>query len=289
MRTITYIAVPLRQGAEKRGTELAPQSLWEGAKEIIRRYAQVEQVALPLPEIRTEAPAKYADMAQYMRQLKQTVQACMDDSLPFTVGGDHALGLGTVAAAAARYEDLGVIWFDAHGDMNTEATSHTGHIHGMPLAAAMGLCASELNEVADRHIQPEHIFWVGTRSLDEGEQALAKQLNLHVYSAQTVREQGMPYVMEQIQAELQRLHIRHLHVSIDIDAMDPQIVPATGVPETQGLNNTEYEQFVDRLLWLPAQLSSMDFVEYNPLLDDEAQHTKQWCLYAIERLMKAIR
>ena len=290
MNKLTYISVPLWQGAEKRGIEQAPKTFWEnGVQPILRTFFDVEQIVLPHLTEELSSSNKYALFADYLKQLKQAVLTTFaQGSLPFIVGGDHALGLGSVAAVTERYDNAGVIWFDAHGDMNTEQTSPTGHIHGMPLAAAMGLCESELNDVATKRIKPENIFWVGTRSLDAGEQALIEKLHLHVYTTEYVRSVGMKQVLAEIRAELQHLQISHLHCSIDIDAMDPTIVQATGVAEPEGLNNEDYETFVEGLPLLPVQLTSIDFVEYNPLLDDTKQSSLTWCLDAINKLMKAI-
>ena len=272
-----------------RGTDAAPRILEEGGLDaILERYTTLRKVSLPAITQTTDTQNKYAVLADYLQQVKQTVVEHMRDSLPFLIGGDHAVGLGSVAAAAETYDDLAVIWFDAHGDMNTEETSLTGHIHGMPLAAAMGLCRSELNQVAGKPINPAHIFWVGTRSLDEGESALAQRLQLHVYSAEQVRQHGMKQVMAAIREEMQGMGLNHLHCSIDVDAMDPSVVCATGVKEDGGLQPEDYTQFIEALAQLPVQLTSLDWVEYNPLLDDPDMHTQQWCLKSIDQLMKAI-
>ena len=290
MRPIHYIAVPLWQGAEKRGVEIAPQALMEGGLDaIMQRYAAVTyQEVAPIPD-EPDKDTKYAVLARFCQTLKQVVaQSLREGALPFCVGGDHALGLGSVAAAAEQYDDLGLIWFDAHGDMNTESGSKTGHIHGMPVAALMGLCSSELNEVATRRMKPDHIFWIGTRSLDPGEQALIDKLHLHVYTAEYVRQKGMDHVMAEVRQEIQRLGITHLHCSFDVDAMDPTIVPATGVAESNGLTQHEYATFVHALAQLPLQLTSIDLVEYNPLLDDANKNSRAMCLQAVEILLREI-
>ena len=290
MRPIHYIAVPLWQGAEKRGVEMAPRSLMEGGLDaIMQRYAAVTyQEVAPIPD-EPDKDTKYAVLARFCQTLKQVVvQSLREGALPFCVGGDHALGLGSVAAAAEQYDDLGLIWFDAHGDMNTESGSKTGHIHGMPVAALMGLCSSELNEVATRRMKPDHIFWIGTRSLDPGEQALIDKLHLHVYTAEYVRQKGMDHVMAEVRQEIQRLGITHLHCSFDVDAMDPTIVSATGVAESNGLTQHEYATFVHALAQLPLQLTSIDLVEYNPLLDDANKNSRAMCLQAVELLLREI-
>lgn len=290
MRPIHYIAVPLWQGAEKRGVEMAPQALMEGGLDaIMQRYAAVTyQEVAPIPD-EPDKDTKYTLIARFCQTLKQVVaQSLREGVMPFCVGGDHALGLGSVAAAAEQYDDLGLIWFDAHGDMNTESGSKTGHIHGMPVAALMGLCSSEVNEVATRRMKPDHIFWIGTRSLDPGEQALIDKLHLHVYTAEYVRQKGMDHVMAEVRQEIQRLGITHLHCSFDVDAMDPTIVSATGVAESNGLTQHEYATFVHALAQLSLQLTSIDLVEYNPLLDDANKNSRAMCLQAVELLLREI-
>ena len=125
---------------------------------------------------------------------------------PLVVGGDHSLGLGSVAGAAMACENLGVIWFDAHGDFNTEETSPSGNLHGMPCAALMGWCRSSMKEVPRKTVAPENFYWVGTRDLDPGEVQMAKQNGLHIFSAEEVRHRGMNAVMDDIIADLDRLH-----------------------------------------------------------------------------------
>lgn len=290
MQKATCICVPLWQGAEKQGPESAPQALLDsGADKILQRYFDTDFVTLPAIKEQITPHNKYAVLARYMQRLKHTVSdSIAHGAFPFILGGDHALGLGSVAGASEHYDNLGLIWFDAHGDMNTEATSPTGHIHGMPIAALMGLCASDLNNVATRRIKPENIFWIGTRSLDRGEKELIERMQLHVYTTEEVRTEGMSHIMERVRKDILQNGISHLHCSVDIDAMDPTIVTATGVAEPDGLMTDEYKQFADLLPELPVRLTSLDFVEYNPLLDDETQSTRQWCLNAIDYLIKAI-
>lgn len=290
MRKIDYISVPLWQGADKRGVEKAPQALLEaGVGTILEQYCEVGYRRMPELTTVVSDLTKYRVLSHYLLDLKRRIlESYANGYLPFIVGGDHAIGLGSVAAAAERYDDLGIIWFDAHGDMNTESTSPSGHIHGMPLAAAMGLCSSELNHVATTRINPQHIFWIGTRSLDEGEKTLAEHLNLHIYSSDYIHRHGMSHTMATIQSEFQRMHIKHVHSLIDVDAMDPRIITATGVKEVNGLSTTDYNIFVDTIGQMPIQLTSFDFVEYNPLLDDSEKHSLHWCIASIERLMKAI-
>lgn len=208
--------------------------------------------------------------------------------IPIFVGGDHSLGLGSVAASAQYDSNVGVIWFDAHGDMNTEQTSPTGNVHGMPVAALMGLCDSALNDVAKVNIKPQNIFWIGARDLDEGERQLVSQFNLNVYSTEYIHVHGMQRVMNEVVQKMQKQGVEHVHLSFDIDAMDPTIVAATGCLVPNGLNNTDFDIFVQSIASLQQHIIALDFVEYNPLLDDSQQTSLGWCCHVLKQLCNAI-
>ena len=207
---------------------------------------------------------------------------------PLIIGGDHSLGLGSVAGAALAYDDMAVIWFDAHGDFNTESTSPTGNLHGMPAAAAMGWCKSGLSSVAIKTIPPRNFFWIGVRDLDDGEKTFAANNNLHIYSAEDVRQRGMFEILNEIIQILQSNNISHIHLSIDIDGMDPSIVCGTGTKVDRGINNGQFYTFIDRI-FSTNKVVSADFVEYNKLLDDENHTTATWCKEALHYISSRIK
>lgn len=204
-----------------------------------------------------------------------------------TIGGDHTIGLGSVAGTLQEDGNVGLIWFDAHGDMNTEKTSPTGNAHGMPVAALMGLCSSALNNVATTRIKPENIFWVGARDLDEGEKDLAQQLHLNVYSTEHIHEEGMKNVMGDIENKMRKLNITNLHLSFDVDGLDPVIFPATGVKVAKGMNLQDFEIFAVSLTTMP-RIMAMDIVEYNPLLEQGEISCRRRIIALIERLLHVI-
>lgn len=201
-------------------------------------------------------------------------------------GGDHSLALGSIAAVLAQEPNTGVIWFDAHTDINTEASSPSGNAHGMPVAALMGLCASALNEVATVRLHPQHIYWVGARDIDPGEWEILRRLGIedHVYSSDDVHRRGMNVVMDEIAARMAEQGITALHLSFDVDGMDPSIVAATGTKVPNGLTQADLDTFIAHLSSLPP-MRSMDFVEYNPLMDDEAKTTGKWCEETLMRVV----
>lgn len=205
-------------------------------------------------------------------------------------GGDHSLALGSIAGVLQHEPNVGVIWFDAHTDINTEATSPTGNAHGMPVAALIGLCQSALNEVATVRLQPQNIFWLGARDLDAGEVEILKQIGIydHVYSSDDIHQRGMKEVMDDIRQRMMAQGITALHLSFDVDGMDPAIVAATGTKVPNGLTQAELDDFIQQLSSLPA-MHSMDFVEYNPLMDDEQQTTGKWCKKTLDKLCSVLR
>ena len=286
MKKLSYISAPLWQGAETRGVEKAPQVLIEaGVDVILQQYFDVSHIQIPELTTDIDNNNKYEILAQYLKEVKNIVSTCQQSgTVPLVVGGDHSIGLASVAASAENYDNHGLIWFDAHGDMNTEATSPTGHIHGMPVAAIMGFCKSELNNIPTRHVNPQNIFWIGARSLDEGEQELAKRLYLNIYSTDYIHQVGMQSVMQDIKEKIEAQYIQHLHLSFDVDAFDPTLFPATGVPEQNGLSMNDFNLFSAALPSQP-DLIAIDFVEYNPTLDHKDMRYGQFAINLLNTML----
>lgn len=291
-KEISVIRVPLWYGCERQGVEMAPVMLSEALKASEFSKNIAEEIDIPIPEIQADSSidihTQYINpVVEVNKHLASVVaQQIAQGRLVLTIGGDHAIGLGSVSGSLKQDENVGVIWFDAHGDMNTEATSPTGHIHGMPTAALMGLCKSELNEVSNPHLKPENIFWIGARSMDEGERELAQKLHLNIYPTKHIHNVGMKTVMQDICEKLRQQDIQHVHLSFDVDAFDPTIFPATGVPVHNGLWIEDFKEFVSLLTTLP-QLCAIDMVEYNPLMDNQEYDCKQKSIDFIEQLLNA--
>ena len=181
---IAYIGVPIALGADRKGVELAPDFFRnEGVVKMLDHICgcydlgNVQSSIIAEEKHAADPAVKYlSTIVDISSQLRDKVASVIRQGyFPLIVGGDHSLGLGSVAGAALAYNDIAVIWFDAHGDFNTEETSPTGNLHGMPAAAAMGWCKSELSSVATKTIPPRNFFWIGARDLDEGEKAFAEK------------------------------------------------------------------------------------------------------------------
>jgi len=192
--------------------------------------------------------------------------------MPIVLGGDHSLGAGSVAAAAewarkAQNLPIGLIWVDAHGDMNTPATSSSGNVHGMPLAALLGGEPAELSRIGtfSPKVLPAHTVLVGIRNLDDREKVLVKESGVHVFTMKDIDRQGIAAVVEQA-VNLAGNGTAGIHVSFDMDVCDPLIAPGVGTPVKGGLDYREAHMVME-IIADSGRLTSLDLVEVNPTLD----------------------
>lgn len=294
---IAYIGVPIALGADRQGVEIAPDYFRNaGIVKMMSNIAGCHDLGNVQSSIIAEAKysaspeVKYLDTVVDMTtQLRDKVSSVIRQGyFPLIIGGDHSLGLGSGAGAAIACDNVAIIWFDAHGDFNTEETSPSGNLHGMPCAALMGLCKSRMSDVVIKQIPPRNFFWIGARDLDPGEIQFAQDYNLHIYSTEEVRERGIYSVMNEVISILSVQGINKVHLSIDIDSMDPSIVCGTGTKVRDGLLNGEFYSFID-LIFNTGKVVSTDFVEYNYLLDDEDKTTAKWCIEALHYLALKIQ
>ena len=294
---IAFIGVPIALGADRKGVEQAPDYFRnKGIVKMLHNISgcydlgNVQSSIIAEQKYSANPEVKYLDTVVDMTtQLRDKVESVIRQGyFPLVVGGDHSLGLGSAAGVALACDNIGVIWFDAHGDFNTEETSPSGNLHGMPCAALMGWCKSRLAEVATKQIPSQNFFWIGARDLDPGEVEFAKEYNLHIYTADMVREKGMAVVMSEVVKTLEEQNINKVHLSIDIDGMDPSIICGTGTKVEEGLNNGQFYTFVDSI-FASNKVVSTDLVEYNHLLDDEDETTGMWCIEALHYLALKIK
>jgi arginase len=280
MRPVHIIGVPLDLGGNRRGTDMGPSafriaSLSEQVSSLGWAVTDKGDIPSPIPEKKGagDASKRYVrEIARVCQKLFQSSLASLaEGALPIVLGGDHSLGAGSVAAAAAhlRRQDrpLGLIWVDAHGDMNTPATSESGNVHGMPLASLLGGEPAELAHfVADGpSVLPEHTVLVGIRNLDDREKELVRASRVHVFTMKDVDRLGIAEVMERALA-LASHGTGGIHVSFDMDVCDPTIAPGVGTPVKGGLDYRE-AHVVMEMVSESGTLTSLDLVELNPTLD----------------------
>jgi arginase len=282
MSPVHIIGVPLDLGGGRRGVDMGPSAfriarLAERLRGIGYDVHDKGDVEAPIPEVqaeRDESKRYITEIARVCQALYKSVLASLQESaLPLTLGGDHSLGAGSVAAAAtwareAKGLPLGLLWVDAHGDMNTPATSPSGNVHGMPLAALLGPEPAELARIGGPApaVRPEHTVLVGVRNLDVHEKALVRASGVHVFTMKDIDRRGMAEVAEQA-VQLASAGTAGVHVSFDIDVCDPTIAPGVGTPVRGGLDYREAHLLME-LICDSGLLTSLDLVEVNPTLDE---------------------
>lgn len=189
-------------------------------------------------------------------------------AFPLILGGDHSLAIGSLAGISRHYENLGVIWYDAHGDLNDSRTSPSGNIHGMPLGISCGIGDVGLVNLYDAgpKVKPENIVLIGMRDLDEGEKQYIHDNDIFTFTMTDVKMMGIAEVMKQALDHLVE-KCDGIHLSLDVDGLDPMETPGTGTPVDGGLSLSE-TQLAMSILNDSDRITSMDLVEVNPLLDD---------------------
>jgi arginase len=218
---------------------------------------------------------------KYLREIVKTsemlakkVEKSLDAGhFPLCLGGDHSMALGTIAGIAAHCKKnkkrLGVIWIDAHTDMNTDDTTPSGNIHGMPVAASLGLGSKDLTNIKDiiPKVKPENFYLIGIRSVDTLERKLIKKINLPVYTMTDIDRKGINYIINKILKELKN-NVDHIHVSFDLDSVDPAIAPGVGTQVPGGLSYRETHLIMETIAECGC-MSSLEVAEVNPILDDK--------------------
>lgn len=280
MRPVHVIGVPLDLGGNRRGTDMGPSAFRiAGFREQLASLGidvtDKGDVPAPIPETKGAGdPRKryVREIARVCQKLFQTSLASLEEgALPIALGGDHSLGAASVAAASAHLKGqgkaLGLIWVDAHGDMNSPSTSESGNVHGMPLAALLGREPIELARFAGEApaMLPEHTVLVGIRNLDDVEKEIVRNSGVHVFTMKDVDRLGIAQVMERALTLASR-GTGGVHVSFDMDVCDPAIAPGVGTPVKGGLDYRE-AHLVMEMVSESGKLLSLDLVEVNPTLD----------------------
>lgn len=287
---INIIGMPLFYGCDNPGVEKGPTILRENnLLNIFKNNHDVHDMGdIEVLEANAENKFKSNCKMKYLDEVvdaniqlaKKVNIALAQNSLPFIIGGDHSLALGSIAAASKYYhsDNLAVVWVDAHGDINTPFTSPSGNIHGMPLAASMNIGDENLTNIFFKGIKvkAENIFIIAARDLDKGEVDLIKEKNLNVWTIDKIREIGLKNCLSQFLDKLSKLNIDNIHFSFDIDCLDPEYVPGTGTPVEHGLTVAEGKEVIDSILETK-KVRCIDFVEYNPDLDKNYK-TLETCL-----------
>lgn len=192
-----------------------------------------------------------------------------DDFVPICFAGDHSVAIGSISATSKSYENLGIVWIDAHADINTEQTSPTGNIHGMPLSFLLGYGCDKLSKIGDwsPKIKACNIIYLGLRSVDDGEKEIIKNLGIKAYYYDEICEKGLDIVLNESLAKFN--NINNIHISFDFDSMDPDVFSAVSTPVAKGFNKENVFNIFDSFI-KTNKVKAIDLVEYNRTRDTEA-------------------
>lgn len=281
---VTIIGFPMDLGADRRGVDMGPSAL-----RIAGLQTKLESLGFKVQDngnIKIEIMEKQKiknPKLKYLDEIIKTSKLLADKvekvlekgDFPLCLGGDHSMALGTISGIASfckkRKLKLGVIWIDAHSDMNTDETSPTGNIHGMPLAALMGLGCDELVNLLgfSPKLLPENCALIGIRSIDEAEKINIKKLKVPIYTMNDIDKLGIHRIIAKVLKQF-REKVDHIHISFDVDSVDPSVAPGVGTPVPGGLSYREAHLLMEIIAECGC-MSSLEVAEANPILDHKNQ------------------
>jgi len=275
---VSLIGAPTDVGAGHRGSRMGPEALriaGLGEALVKRGVDVIDRGNLDGPRNPWQKPVEgyrhLPEVVAWNRAVMDAVGAELDEGrMPILLGGDHCLGLGSITAVARHCRKAGkqlrVLWLDAHADFNTHTVTPSGNVHGMPVACLCGLGPDALTMLGGQSpaMRPEEIRQIGIRSVDEGEKRLVQEYGLDVYDMRYIDEIGMKRVMEEALEGVDEN--THLHVSFDVDFLDPSIAPGVGTTVPGGPNYRE-AQLVMEMIADTGRMASLDIVELNPIID----------------------
>ena len=274
-RPVGIFGVPMDLGQDRRGVDMGPSAiryarLEDAISELGHSVTDLGNAGVPLPEL--------VESGENVRHLEAVRSVCVEVAeradtvvseglFPIFLGGDHSISIGTVSGVArSTAERTGVIWLDAHADFNTPDTSPSGNIHGMPLATLTGQGPPGLVEIGapGASMRPEDVVLIGLRSVDLEERNLLRGAGIRAYTMKEIDVHGVARVVRRAMKDL--THVDRVHLSFDLDVLDPEIAPGVGTPVRGGLTYRE-AHLVMELINEAGVVTSLDVVEVNPILD----------------------
>ncbi|MFK8015621.1 MAG: arginase [Gammaproteobacteria bacterium] len=279
-KPIKIIGVPLDLGASRRGTDGGPSAVRiAGLSASLRKlgYEVERESDIPVPAMETRvAKRKEARFKDEIHSVCVALCEQTDDALnagfvPLVIGGDHSIAMGTVSGVAAHYaraqQDIGLIWFDAHGDMNLPGISPSGNVHGMPLSHLLGRGDEDLAGIGGicPTVKPENVVLIGIRDIDDGERQIIHESGITTFTMRDIDELGMTAVCRKA-LEVVTTNTAGFHVSFDVDGCDPSVIPGSGTLVPGGVSFREAHQLLENCADTGKMLS-MEVVELNPFLD----------------------
>lgn len=296
-KRVRIIGVPLDLGASRRGTDVGPSALRiAGLGAALRRMGYDVELEEDIPAPAMETRRSDDKQARYKPQIldvctrlaKRVKEVFDEGAFPLVLGGDHSIAMGTVAGTAAHFREqeqsIGLIWFDAHGDMNIPGVSPSGNIHGMPLAHLLGKGDDDLRNILGFHpkVKPENVALIGIRAIDAHERQIIRDSGIHAFTMREIDEHGMAAVARRA-LEIVNDGTVGFHVSFDVDGCDPTVIPGSGTLVPGGVSFREAHLLMEYVADT-GRMVSMELVELNPFLDERNISAKR----ALELILSAM-
>ena len=280
---IDFIGMSLNLGANKLGVESGFDVL-DKELDLVRLFGKhpsriLTNIVCPSFDTveHTDGLMKNRDLLFSCNQkLGDAVYSSLEQGhFPIVIGGDHALAWGSISGVAKHAPEVGCIYIDAHGDFNPAEESPSHNVHGMHMSYLMGMVDSPEVDFYEKGVKlsTRNVFFVGTRSLDPAEVRLAKDYQLNIQTSDEIRTRGIEVVTDELIAKMEETGLQRFHISFDIDSIDPLLAPGTGVPECNGIT-VENVKYLLTQLFATKKIISLDFVEFNPLLDVDEKTLK---------------
>lgn len=279
-KPVHIIGVPLDLGASRRGTDAGPSAVRVAglSKSLVKLgYEVTVESDIPVPTLETrQAGSRKARFKKEILEVCTRLAEVTRDTLaageiPLVIGGDHSIAMGTVAGVVAHFRqqqgEIGLIWFDAHGDMNLPESSPSGNIHGMPLAHLLGHGDPDLANILGQRpaVKPENVVLLGIRDIDDNERKIIRDSGIKVFTMSDIDELGMTDVSRQT-LEIVTANTAGFHISFDVDGCDPTVMPGSGTLVPGGVSFREAHQLLENCA-KTGRMTSMEVVELNPFLD----------------------
>jgi len=283
-QNVSIIGFPMDLGADRRGVDMGPSALriaglqtkLEALGYKVEDNGDIKIEIMERQKIKNPKLKYLDEIIKTSKLLAEKVEKVLEKGdFPVCLGGDHSMALGTISGIASfckkRKLRLGVIWIDAHSDMNTDETSPTGNIHGMPLAALMGLGCDELVNLLgfSPKLYPENCALIGIRSIDEAEKINIKKLKVPIYTMNDIDKLSIHRIIAKVLKQF-REKVDHIHISFDVDSVDPLVAPGVGTPIPGGLSYREAHLLMETIAECGC-MSSLEIAEVNPIIDHKNQ------------------
>lgn len=273
---ISIIGAPLDMGAGTRGSRLGPEAIrLTGLEENIRNLGfEVQDLGdidiINKPTDTVEKLRNYSLIKEAVEKIKDKVSNTIkNNEFPLILGGDHSIAIGTIKGVLENISELGLIYFDAHADINNSETSPSGNIHGMSIASALGIGSEELKNMAgDSYLKAENIAYIGLRDVDPGEVVTLRELGILTYTMEDIEEQGIEKVIKNALDHVSK-NTDGIHISLDVDSIDPEYAKGTGLLIPGGLSIRECKYALEKAA--ERNVVSLEIVEVNPLFDIKNQ------------------